>query len=236
MTIYYLYVKTHNVTGLKYLGFTTQQDYHKYRGSGTRWLRHLNKHGINYSTELLYEGDSKDELQQLGEYYSTLYDVVKNRNWANLKPEKGEGGSFVATSESIKKVLETKRKNGTLNTNTPESRKKAIATRRKNNTLNTNTPDSIRKGLKTKKDNGTLSRTSDCISKMIDTRSRNGTLNTRTADSIDKQRNTIQESGNNNFIKSNPSQQKKTCPHCNKLAGGGNFKRWHGDNCKLKGI
>ena len=26
-----------------------------------------------------------------------------------------------------------------------------------------------------------------------------------------------------------------TCPHCGKTANGPNYKRWHGDNCKMKG-
>ena len=39
----YLYIKTHNVTGLKYLGKTTQDPY-KYKGSGKRWTNHINKH------------------------------------------------------------------------------------------------------------------------------------------------------------------------------------------------
>jgi hypothetical protein len=42
MTIY-LYVKTHNNTGMKYLGKTTKPDPHKYPGSGKRWTRHLKK-------------------------------------------------------------------------------------------------------------------------------------------------------------------------------------------------
>jgi hypothetical protein len=29
-----------------------------------------------------------------------------------------------------------------------------------------------------------------------------------------------------------PSQQKKTCEHCNKTVSVGMYKRWHGDNCK----
>ena len=41
----YLYVKTHNKTGLKYLG-KTEQDPFVYLGSGKRWLNHLNKHGV----------------------------------------------------------------------------------------------------------------------------------------------------------------------------------------------
>jgi len=33
-----------------------------------------------------------------------------------------------------------------------------------------------------------------------------------------------------------PSQLLHTCPHCNKTMGKGQYKRWHGDNCKLKSI
>lgn len=29
-------------------------------------------------------------------------------------------------------------------------------------------------------------------------------------------------------------KSKFPCPHCGKLVSGGNMKRWHGDNCKLK--
>ena len=91
MTIY-LYVKTHNVTGLRYLGQTSQQDPHKYPGSGTRWRNHLRVHGYNFSTEILKECANKAELKQWGIYYSTLWNVVKDSGWANLKPEEADGG------------------------------------------------------------------------------------------------------------------------------------------------
>jgi hypothetical protein len=234
MCIYYLYVKTHNITGLKYLGFTKQKDYHKYTGSGTRWLNHLNKHGFDYTTEVLLETHDRNELQDKGEYYSELFDVVRSKQWANLKPERGEGGSFVATTETIAKVIETKKKNNTLNTNTPENRAKAIKTRRANGTLNTNTTESIKLGQITKSVNGSLARSSECVTKMLETIRSNGTLNTRNTNSIAKQKKTILDTGNNNFIKNNPSSVKNTCPHCDKIVGSGNYHRWHGDNCKLK--
>lgn len=65
MTIYYLYIKTHNITGLKYLGQTSKQDPHTYRGSGTDWKEHLNQFGHTVSTEILTECSSKDELNTL---------------------------------------------------------------------------------------------------------------------------------------------------------------------------
>jgi len=44
MTIY-LYKKTHNITGLQYLGKTISKDPYSYTGSGVRWTNHLKKHG-----------------------------------------------------------------------------------------------------------------------------------------------------------------------------------------------
>jgi hypothetical protein len=39
-----------------------------------------------------------------------------------------------------------------------------------------------------------------------------------------------------NFTKSNPSKVKYKCQYCKKYAGSGNYKRWHGENCKRKMI
>ena len=97
MTIY-LYVKTHKVTGLKYLGKTISSDPYKYPGSGIYWSRHLEEHGYDIETEILHECQTNEELRELGRYYSNLWDVVNavdehgRKIWANLKPEEGDGG------------------------------------------------------------------------------------------------------------------------------------------------
>jgi hypothetical protein len=88
-----LYVKTHTITGLKYLGQTSKIDPHKYTGSGKYWLRHLQKHGKNWTTEILAESDSKQTINDLGIYYSNLWHVVESNEWANLKPESGDGAA-----------------------------------------------------------------------------------------------------------------------------------------------
>ena len=31
-----------------------------------------------------------------------------------------------------------------------------------------------------------------------------------------------------------PSQIKMKCPHCDKIVDSANYKRWHGDKCKMK--
>ena len=91
MTTYYLYKKTHKTTNLKYLGFTRKNP-HKYKGSGLKWLAHLNKHGYDVETEILCETVDRNQIQQLGDYFSKLWNVVESSEWANLKPEGGEGG------------------------------------------------------------------------------------------------------------------------------------------------
>ena len=90
--IIYLYKKTHRITGLQYLGKTTSIDPHSYSGSGKYWKSHLKKHGFDYDTEILRECTTSDEVKQWGEYYSTLWNVVEDKEWANLKPESGDGG------------------------------------------------------------------------------------------------------------------------------------------------
>ena len=93
--LYYLYVKTHSVTGLKYLGQTRRKDPHKYSGSGKYWTSHLKKHGKHYTTEILKECSSTEELSFWGKYYSSLWNVTESNEWANLKPEAGDGGWYL---------------------------------------------------------------------------------------------------------------------------------------------
>ena len=93
MTTYSLYVKTHQVTGLKYLGQTSKSDPHKYTGSGKYWLRHIKQHGKNWDTEILLESQTKKNINRLGAYYSNLWNVVESDEWANLKPETGDGAA-----------------------------------------------------------------------------------------------------------------------------------------------
>ena len=95
----YLYVKTHNVTGLKYLGKTTSTDPHKYKGSGDYWKNHIKIHGYDVTTTILRECQTNEEVKDWGLYYSNLWNIVNacdehgRKVWANFKPESGDGGS-----------------------------------------------------------------------------------------------------------------------------------------------
>jgi hypothetical protein len=99
MKIIYLLVKTHAITGLRYLCQTTRQDYNKYSGSGTYWKRHLKKHGPQHTTEVIKECLTREEMIHWGNYYSSLWNIVKSDEWANLKPEEGNGNTTAWTKE-----------------------------------------------------------------------------------------------------------------------------------------
>lgn len=97
MVTFYLYKKTHRKTGLKYLGKTIRDPF-KYKGSGQRWQHHIKKHGYDVDTEILLETVDETELIKWGLYYSNLWNVVSSQEWANLKPESGNGGGMPEAS------------------------------------------------------------------------------------------------------------------------------------------
>lgn len=99
MTIYYLYVKTHNKTGLKYLG-QTKQDPYQYTGSGVKWKSHLEKYGNDVHIKILLETTDREVMQKLGRAYSEYWNVVKSKEWANKIPETGGGPGWKLGTEN----------------------------------------------------------------------------------------------------------------------------------------
>lgn len=87
----YLYLKTHNKTGLKYLGKTTSKDPFKYRGSGLYWKQHLSKHGNDVDTKILGEFDSVKEARKEGIRLSRLWNIIDSDEFANLMEETCDG-------------------------------------------------------------------------------------------------------------------------------------------------
>lgn len=91
--MHHLMIKKCMTTGLQYLCKTSStKDPYLYQGSGVRWLNHIRKHKSRIITCVIGSYQTKEELQQAGLYYSELYNVVKDPNWANLTEEKGDGG------------------------------------------------------------------------------------------------------------------------------------------------
>ena len=88
----YLYIKTHNVTGLKYFGKTEVNDPYKYQGSGLYWTRHIKKHGYDVTTEILGYFIDEKECRQTALKFSRDNNIVASTEWANLKEETLDGG------------------------------------------------------------------------------------------------------------------------------------------------
>ena len=106
-----LYLKTHNKTGMKYLGVFSpgvkHKTVHTYPGSGIDWVAHLKEHGKDVKTTVLIETEDKSKLRSQGEYYSNLWNIVESTEFANRIPETGNGvldpSQIPAFQESMRK-------------------------------------------------------------------------------------------------------------------------------------
>jgi len=203
--MYKLYLKEHNKTGLKYLGYTKKEDAHKYTGSGVHWKRHIAKHGYDVTTTVLFETECKNELKEKGIQLSQKYGVIDNPEFANLKTEEGVSGEYGQIAR--KKMSESAKKRGApvgaftsekvaeLNRKTwqdPEIRKKRS--------------EGISKALKGKKRAPRSEEFKRLMSEKLKGRSYGKGLK--------------------------HNLKAVTCPHCNKEGKGPNMTRYHFDNCK----
>lgn len=116
----YLYIKTHNVTGLKYFGKTTSNR-KRYRGSGHYWVRHIKKHGYDVTTEILGYFTDQDECMNFAIDFSVKNDIVNSSLWANERIENGLDGGDTTTQKSENEIKEivAKRKQA-MDSKTPE--------------------------------------------------------------------------------------------------------------------
>jgi len=87
----YLYIKIHNKTGLKYFGKTSSRDPLKYRGSGTRWLNHINYHGYDVSTDIIGYFTDEEECKKVALDFSAKNNITESLQWANIILEDGIG-------------------------------------------------------------------------------------------------------------------------------------------------
>jgi hypothetical protein len=89
----YLYIKEHNVTGLRYFGKTVR-DPNKYHGSGSYWKKHIAKHGKDIKTVWTKQFDDLVECEEFALAFSDLFDIVESSEWANLIAEDSKGGGM----------------------------------------------------------------------------------------------------------------------------------------------
>lgn len=89
---FYLYVKRHKITGLKYFGMTATKDPYVYLGSGKYWRRHLRTHGKDIDTTDVWEFDNIESCEKFALDFSAKHNIVESVEWANLRPENGRDG------------------------------------------------------------------------------------------------------------------------------------------------
>ena len=111
----YLYIKQHSVTKKKYFGKTTKDPY-TYNGSGSYWVKHINKHGKEHIVTLwvsdLYHDTS---IVEVALQFSSANDIVNSKEWANIDPENGLDGA----TPGVKRSEETKVKMSDSHKNKP---------------------------------------------------------------------------------------------------------------------
>lgn len=115
MSIYFkptwLYIKQHNITGLKYFGKTTLVDPSKYKGSGVQWTKHLLEHGNHVTTVWSELFTDVVSLVEYANTFSAENNIVESPEWANMIAENGRaGGQPPGTGLGRKHTEETKKK------------------------------------------------------------------------------------------------------------------------------
>lgn len=93
-----LMIKQHTQTGLKYLCKTTNRYIDSYKGSGKRWINHINKHKREFVENIWFCWFfDKESLSECALLLSSLYNIVESDEWANLAPENGlDGGKRIS--------------------------------------------------------------------------------------------------------------------------------------------
>lgn len=84
-----------------YLGKFTERanglTINKYIGSGVYWKNHLKSHNFkicDIETVILYESNNYENFVENAIFWSSILDIVKNENFANLTIEEGKGGGL----------------------------------------------------------------------------------------------------------------------------------------------
>jgi len=111
-----LYIKQCPYCGLKYFGKYTGKNIEIYRGSGTKWSRHLSKHNVEpvhlWNSDWYFD----TSIKRFALKFSHMNKIVENNAWANLKIENGIDGGWdhvhnveiqkIAQENSKKKMIE----------------------------------------------------------------------------------------------------------------------------------
>ena len=244
----YLYLKTHNVTGLKYLG-KTEKDPFKYQGSGKHWTRHINKHGYDVTTEILFETTDKEEFKKVGLEYSKKWNIVESKEFANLMEETGTGGfnpNAYTEEVNYKRSKIINYKQAGITQSKTKSNLEWKETIGKEANLKRVTNIDWKKLFSKRSETVNCSQWKETIGKEAIKKRKENTDYDAIAKKSSKMQNSAEwketigkiKSEKCSKIQNDPAWKAKnfkTCEHCGKKdLSPGNYKRWHGDNCKEK--
>lgn len=243
----WLYIKKHNITGLKYFGKTVKNDPTKYTGSGKYWKAHLTKHGNDITTIWCELFTDRNLLIEQALLISKENNIIDSADWANLKFENGIDGGNVGMQMSD----ETKKKLSVANTGkkqTPETRNKRSTSNKGKHHFpkSEETKNKISNSLAGRKrgpmPEETKNKIGDANRGHITGPQSEETKRKKSISMMGKNKGKISpkkgiqrsESERKNISDSIKESLKITCPHCNKTGLAGCMTRWHFDNCKNK--
>ena len=250
--VIYLYVKTHNKTGLKYFGKTTKKNPNKYRGSGKYWLRHLKSHGNDVSTEIIGIFENEIICKQYALNFSKQNNIVLSDKWANLQEENGLDGATIGhkghifTVKQLEKISISSKKNWDneeYKNKMKEIQKNAWTKERKlNHSLKLKgrkRPDQserLKKDYRTKKRGkpiGNKNPRDNILKETMRQHMLGRKLSEETKRKISESKKNLSKESKEKLRIATLNHPKKTCIHCNKTLDIRNFGKYHGDKCKF---
>lgn len=214
----WLYIKRHRKTGLLYFGKTIR-DPIKYTGSGVYWKKHIKIHGRNVETVWCERFTDSISLIEFAKSFSELFNIVNDINaegkkcWANVVPENGQDGGQNAGMPSPLKGKPAGKPSIWKDKKRPEH-SKTMRGRTQSPAHSLKISSALKKHVRTAEHSKAISD------------SKKGVPNPKVS---------IALKGNPNQ-NTNKGKKLKTyqCTYCSTETTGGNLKRWHNENCKLK--
>ncbi len=215
MTIYTVYKITNLLNNKVYVGVhKTANPMDEYLGSGRAIKNAIIKYGReNFKKEILYSNLSMKEAYDI-ESKIVNEEFVNSPNTYNIKIG-GYGGGIAHTEETRKKISEAYRGKGNPFYGKRHTKDLIEKMRRQTGSKNPNYGNRFHHSDEAK----------DKISKSMSGRKHSEETKRKISESNKGQ---IPWSKGKTF-----TQNKLTCPHCNKTGGAANMKRYHYERCKL---
>lgn len=109
----FLYIKQHTITGKMYFGKTllSGNKFDSYKGSGTKWKRHIKKHGKEHVVNVWYcLFTDIQQLVQTAIQLQKIMQVTDSDVFYNLKEETGIDGGGILGRKAQKETKEKQQK------------------------------------------------------------------------------------------------------------------------------